>query len=764
MQPRTERKLVFALFLASGISGLIYEVVWLRILSRITGVTTYATAITVAAFMAGLGLGSFIFGKFIDKRKDQLRIYALLQLSVAVIAVVTPILLKISIPLYKYIHEISNQNVNLIIMVRILVSFVSLLIPTTLMGGTLPVLTSYMVKKEGLFGKNFSLLYGLNTLGAVFGVILSGFITIGTLGEWNTIFIGVLINFMVGGIALSLHKKALGFTEETKVTEDKFIAPTDAPISPYPDVVRKIVLIAILISGFTALAYEVIWTRQLILFLETSIYAFSAMLAVFLAGIAIGSIFINKYVDTFKAPVFVFGVLELLVGALSILNLYFFGLLDGHLLSRILSPVVLVFPLTLLFGAIFPVAALCYTKSLNRTGFSVGTLYSFNTIGNVTGALLTGFLLIGLLGSSKTVVLLSFVNVTLGIILLWSEPNKSNRLKLKYLLAVPAVICLAIGFKGKDPFLNVIEKRVSSGARSHQIFHNRETIQGTVTSFIKNASKRLWINGVGQTVLVTETKLMAHLPILLSKEPKEFLVICFGMGTTLKSASVYDGLKITSVELVPEVYKCFKYYHDEAETLLSRKNLKLVAEDGRNFLLLSSDKYDVITVDPSPPIHSAGTVNLYTREFFSLCKNHMTPDGVTCLWFPGSHKSDTLHIENSLYILKTFYSVFPNMTVWRGPHNWGFYIVGTLAETRIDKSKIEQAFKNPRLVKDLSEYDSSCVTSSQLLNLLVLQDKNHIEDATRNASIITDNFPYTEFPLWRYLLHHRKHTGHQGSY
>ncbi len=764
MQLGTERKVIFALFFASGISGLIYEVVWLRILSRVTGVTTYATAITVAAFMAGLGLGSFIFGKFIDRRKDPLRIYALLQLSVAGVALITPILLEIPIPIYKYIHQVSDQNFGLILIARAFVSFISLLIPTTLMGGTLPVLTSYMVKKQGLFGKNFSLLYGLNTLGAVLGVLLSGFITIGALGENNTIAIAVLINLVVGGTAFSLGKKVSALAKATEVGEDRLTATTDTPVSPYADPVRITVLISILISGFTALAYEIIWTRQLILFLETSIYAFSAMLAVFLAGIALGSIFINKYVDTFKTPVFVFGILELLVGALSILNLYFFGLLDSHLLSRILSPIVLVFPLTLLFGAIFPIASLCYVKSVNKTGFSVGALYSFNTIGNVTGALLTGFLLIGLMGSSKTVVLLSFVNVTLGIILLWSEPNKSNRLKLKYLLVVPAVICLTLGFKGKDPFLDVIEKRISNAAHSYQIFHNRETIQGTVTSFIKNGSKGLWINGVGQTVLVTETKLMAHLPILLGKEPKEFLVICFGMGTTLKSASIYDDLNITSVELVPEVYKCFKYYHDEAERLLGRKNLSLIAEDGRNFLLLSSDKYDVITVDPSPPIHSAGTVNLYTREFFSLCKKHLTPNGVMCLWFPGGYRGDALDRENCLYMLKTFYSVFPNMTVWRGPHNWGFYIVGTLTETKIDKSEIEQAFENPRLLKDLSEYDNSCVTSSQLLNLLLLQDKHHIEDATRNASIITDNFPYTEFPLWRYLSHHRKRTTPNGSH
>lgn len=757
MRQNTEKKVIFLLFFASGISGLIYEIVWLRILSRITGVTTYATAVTVAAFMAGLGLGSFIFGKFIDKRKDHLRIYAILQLSIAAIALVTPIFLNASVTIYKYIHQISNHNPNLILLARVLVSFICLLIPATLMGGTLPVLTAYLVKKGGLFGKNFSLLYGLNTLGAVLGVILSGFITIGSIGEWNTTFIAVLINFTVGAVALSLHKKALESLKETEITEEKAIAPPDTTISPYPDVVRTIVLISILISGFTALAYEVIWSRQLILFLETSIYAFSAMLAVFLVGIAIGSIFINKFIDSLKTPLFIFGTLELVIGALSIFNLYLFGPLDSSLLSRIISPIVLVFPLTFLFGAILPIASLCYAKSINRAGYSVGMVYSFNTIGNVAGSLLTGFLFISLLGSSKTVILIGFVNIAIGLILLWAEPNETKSYKLKYLLVIPLVVLLSLGFKGKDPFLNVIVKRIAQDAKTYKIFHNKETVQGTVTSFIKNGSKRLWINGVGQTALVTETKLMTHLPIMLAEKPKDFLVICFGMGTTVKSACIYDDLNITAVELATEVYKCFKYYHDETEKILSRENLKLVAEDGRNFLLLSSDKYDVISVDPSPPIYSAGTVNLYTREFFSLCKDHLTPNGVMCLWLPGSDfEGDTLHIESSLYILKTFYSVFPNMTVWNGPHNWGFYIIGTLNQTNIDKAKIEQAFTNPKLLKDLSEFDNSCTTSSRLLNLLFLQKKDRIENITRDALIITDNFPYTEFPLWRYLLHHRK--------
>jgi spermidine synthase len=516
-------------------------------------------------------------------------------------------------------------------------------------------------------------------------------------------------------------------------------------VSPYPDRVRKIVLIVILISGFTSLAYEVIWTRQLILFLATSIYAFSGMLAVFLTGIAAGSIFMNKFVDKLKAPIVVFGVLELIVGIISIFNLYLIRPLDVGLVSRLSAPLVLVFPLTFIFGAIFPVASLCYVKSTNETGSSVGTLYSFNTIGNIMGSLLTGFLLIALIGSSNTIILLAFVNIALGLILLWSEPHRSIGFRSKYLLTVPIAILLSLGFRGKDPFLDVIEKRIKMGTKNYSIFLNKETVEGTVTSFIQDSYKGLLINGVSMTFLCIETKLMAHLPIALAEKPKNILVICFGMGNTVKSACVYDDLKITSVELVPEVYKCFKYYHDDAEEILRRENLNLVVEDGRNFLLLSEDKYDVITIDPSPPIHSAGAVNLYTKEFLSICRRKLTPEGIICLWVPRTIDAETIHI------LKTFHLVFPEMSLWTGPHRWGLYMIGTLKETSIDNLKLQNAFRNPKLLKDLKEHYDFDKSDTMSVGLLTNKTKN-IEKITKRAKIITDNFPYTEFPLWRNLF------------
>ncbi len=740
------RSIVFLLFFVSGVSGLIYEVVWLRILSRVIGVTAYATAVTLAAFMGGLALGSIVFGRLADRRKDHLRVFALLQLWIAAAAVVTPVILNGSAGLYRYVWEISGHNDVVISAAKAVVSFFSLLIPTMLMGGTLPVLTSFLVRRSGLFGKNFSLLYGLNTLGAVIGVLLSGFVTIGAIGEWNTIFIAVLINLGVGLAALVLYRRRMGSAEQAEATSDVATEAVSRRISMYPDMVRRAVLVVFLISGFTALAYEVIWTRQLILFLQVSIYAFSGMLATFLVGVAVGSMIMNRFVDRLKRPLVIFGILEVAVGVLSIFNLYLFGPLDSSILTRVLSPVVLVLPLTLLFGAIFPIASLCYAKSTEVTGASVGVLYTFNAAGNVAGSLLAGFVFISLLGSSKTVIALGLVNVALGLILLWLEPGRSSFYKLRFLLIVLPAALLALGFRGRDPFLGVIERRIAQGAKQWEIYRNRETVQGTVTSFTKNGGKQLWINGYGQTVLCTETKLMAHLPVMLGEKPKEMLVICFGMGTTATSACIYDDLNITCVELVPEVYRCFGYYHSDAEKVISRPGVRFIANDGRNFLLLSDDKYDVIIVDPSPPIYAAGTVNLYTQEFFALCKEHLTRGGVMCLWFPGGSRQDCLAI------FKTFYSVFENMTVWRGPENWGFYVIGTIAPTNVEVSKIEQAFTNPRLVEDLSEYDNVCVTSEHLLRLYMARDGEDMENNTRTAPIITDNYPYTEFPLWRYLF------------
>jgi spermidine synthase len=363
--------------------------------------------------------------------------------------------------------------------------------------------------------------------------------------------------------------------------------------------------------------------------------------------------------------------------------------------------------------------------------------------------LLAGFWLIPVWGSTNAVIFLALLNVALGLLLLWLDNRSSMRNKICYLTVIPILLLLIFHVQGNDPFLSTITMRIHKIKQiickekdcPYEIFYNKEGIEGTVTAFSINNHKSLWINGIGMTTLCTETKLMSHLPIMYTtKLPKEMLIICFGMGTVLKSATLYPDLNITTVELVAEEYKIFGYYHKTAEKILKLKNVSTIVNDGRNYILLSPKKYDIITVDPAPPIYSAGTVNLYTREFFQTCKERLTPEGVMCLWFPGGQETEVKSL------IRTFYSVFPNMRVYIGPHKWGFYLIGTMKE--VSKSDVrrnmEKAFANPAILKDLGEYDNSCISSRQL-NQMFLWDNNMIKAISKDGVLITDDYPYTEF-------------------
>ncbi len=765
--PRTELimpfvKFVYCCFFLSGISGLMYQVVWLRILSRTTGVTIHATAIVVAAFMAGLAVGSLVLGRIIDKRKDPLRVYAALELLVGCTALLVPYAFSAAVPLYSHVYQVTQENVTITALCCGLVSFLTLLVPTALMGGTLPVMTACLVGRRALFGKSLSMLYGINTLGAVIGVVLSGFFTIGLGGERFTVYMAVAVNLMVAALAYSRYRREVPM-ESVPVSKDDEHTPA-GPISPYSRGVRHAVLAAFAVSGLTSLAYEVIWTKQLILYLTNSIYAFAAMLAVFLTGISLGSMALSRASDRIERPLKYFGILELGVAWLSLGNIYLFPILGdpalplmGDWYLRLAATAILVFPVTFLFGMILPLAGRCYAERTEKSGSGVGMLYGFNTLGCIAGSLLAGFLLVPAIGSTKTILILATANALLGLLLIWLDARP--RLALTW---VSLALCVLFGVTAlnaarEDPFLDTIRRRISyltsesagnnPGQRpSGNIFFNQEGLEGTVTAFESRDGKHLWINGLGMTSLCTETKLMTHLPLALAKDPKEMLVVCFGMGTTVKSAIVYPGLGISAVELVSETFRLFPYYHPGIAAALNNANVRFIANDGRNHLLLSPKKYDVITVDPAPPVWSARTVNLYTSEFFRLCKERLHEGGVMCLWFPEAS------LEDNVSVATTFSSVFPYATIWEGPHQWGMYLIGTTESVplKLVHERIHRMFANPNIVADLREYDQSCDTPEKLLALLrAREDQLAAGRDHRKGPYITDNHPYTEFFLGR---------------
>jgi spermidine synthase len=754
-----QNKLIYLLFFLSGISGLIYETVWLRVLIRVLGSTVYATSIVLSAFMAGLAVGSYFFGRFVDRYRNPLRLYALLELGVGITAIVLFFLFGQLIPLYHAIYtSVGGARITLTF-IQALILFGCLLVPTSLMGGTLPVLSTHTKLHKTAFTIRVGNLYGLNTLGAVLGVVGSGLFTLGSIGEMNTVFIGVFINLLVSLIAFSLSSaikipQAAPASSEAKAAVVSQKAKTEY-ISPYSSFTRRMVLVAYALNGFAALAYEVVWTRMFQLHLGTSIYAFSMMLGVYLIGVALGSIWGGGYINKLKDPLGFFGFTQVFIAFYSILGLYLFTIFKPvsttiALFNIIMLPVVMVLPITFVLGLIFPAVSRSYVEKEEEVGSGVGRLYSMNTFGCILGSLVCGFILIRVLGTKGTILALAGVNLVIGLaIALTSQARVKSS---KYLKPVYAGLILSIllGIFSPDPFYAVLKKEIYELlGEDMEIYYHKESVAATTTAFgsrIKPLSKYLWINGIGMTFLCTETKLMAHLPLILNENPQDILVVCFGMGTTLRSARVHKDLQCDVVELVPETYECYKYFHKDGHQVLADPRVHHFVDDGRNFLLMRDKKYDVITMDPAPPLWSAGTVNLYAQEFFELCRSRLKPGGIMSLWVPPHAVTEVR------MIMRTFQTVFPNATVWRGIQYPGFYLIGSVEPLKINPERFRQAYQDKDILADLTEWDNLVPTPEAMMGLYLLSPEE-LTAFVRGEPIITDNHPYTEFPLWRQTFH-----------
>jgi len=255
-------------------------------------------------------------------------------------------------------------------------------------------------------------------------------------------------------------------------------------------------------------------------------------------------------------------------------------------------------------------------------------------------------------------------------------------------------------------------------------------------------TRLLTVNGVSMTYRHAETQLMAHLPLALQQNPQKVLTICFGMGTTFVSAR-RAGMQVDFVELCPYVVESFPYFQ-ENPAMLNEPGVGPFITDGRNYLLLSDEKYDLITIDPPPPPYSAGTVNLYTREFYELCKQRLTPEGIVCQWIPVPASTEAQY----KMLLRTFMEVFPHTTVWGSVNRMGTYLIGTPERLAIDRKRFNSYFERPEIKEDLLLYADEVVDGHEVLSMLLLD-----EDAARyyvqGAPVLTDDLPLIEFPLFQ---------------
>ena len=745
-------------FFLSGVSGLVYQIVWVRMLTRFLGSTTAATATVLCVFMGGLALGAFLGGRVADRIRNQILGYIVLEVGIAFIALLSSFaIITVFGSVYVDFYRFFGNNYFSLTVARVLFSMLCLLPPTVLMGATLPVLISFITRHGIHFQSGFGRLYSINTFGAVFGVLLAGFFLLGTIGEGSSLFVAALFNLLAAAIVIRLEKSLKSEAQATRTLLETE-KPETVPL-PFPGRIRIWSKITIFVSGFTALSYEILWTRFLTLPLKTSIYAFSFMLAQFLIGIALGSWLSTRFSLSKDKPIAAFGFIEILIGFLTVLGMLFFSILgqisDGFI-SRyyigVLASVLMVLPVAIAFGWQFPIAVRCCISDTTVPGKETGRAYFLNTFGCILGSVTTGFFLLPFIGTAKAMVILGLVNILLGGILLWISPGR-ERGRMPAVGALLAACFVVVVFLVGNPYKMVMHKRAVRylGPDTEMYAFFEGTAGTTVPAGVTENpfARLLFINGEGVTALVSETKLMAHLPMALVPDPKSVLVICFGMGTTVRSASRFPSHNnhIDAVDIVPKVFDSFIFFHDDAEEVKALPNIDLYAEDGRNFLLVRKTLYDVITIDPAPPIYSAGTVNLYTREFLELCKSRINKDGVVCLWLPPAAGSELI------MIMKTFVNVFPGASLWGGIDSPGFYLIGGHRPFGQTEEDIKKLVKRLSAIPDLSEWQGYYKNENVLKNLYLL-GPDAFSKLVKNVPEVTDDHPYTEFPLWRGVLTH----------
>ena len=727
---------ILAIFVASGAAGLIYQVVWSRELVLVFGNTTQAVATIVTAFLACLGLGSLLGGRLADRTSRPLPLYGALELGIAACGLVLPFVFGRLGDVYRGAYGQLLENPAQLTAVRFALAFAAVAPATLLMGMTLPVLARHLVRSLEETGHRLGELYAANTLGAMAGTLLAGFLLIEFLGLQLTSYVAVLLNLLAGAVALLLARR-----EAPQPPDAGPAAPAGRPTAR-----RRVVLGATFVSGFVALALEVLWTRMLAEGTGSNIYIFTGILAVYLAGIGLGSALYRRWSAPGRDLVGVLGLCLAGVGLTALVTVVLGSGVAGRY-PFLVETVVVLLPATVLMGYGFPLAGRLVTRSTAETGGSVGLLYAANTAGSILGSFSAAFILAGTIGTNGSVLLLGALDLLVGAALVVTEPAwRARAVRLAGAgLALAAVLALAASSLELPVTRTVTENALRKTGQP--VTHAEDELATVDTVAEPGYGKRLLVGGVGMTSLTVDTKLMAYLPKALRPEAKDFLVICFGMGSTYRSG-LKLGLRTDAVELSPTVPSRMPVFFPDADGFLHHPNGKVTISDGRNYVRLSRKRYDMIAVDPAPPIESAGSVVLYTREFLTEGRARLNPGGVFLLWVPYA-----LPMEDFKTHVRTFANVFPHARAMLGPGGHGVYLVGSDQPMEFGADQVKRVLGTPEAVADLGDSPEIGEIDGDGWVRVVRQAEwladRQVRDFTGPGPEITDDRPRSEYFFWR---------------
>ena len=710
----------FTFFLVSGFCSILYEIVWLRLAMAQFGVTTALASIVISVFMAGLGLGSWGSGRLIRSYENRvnippLRFYALAELLVGISALLVPVQLLWGRKLLEWTGASSSWAYYLGSGLWIALTLVPW---CACMGATIPVAMLAIRRwNPERSQRSFSYLYLSNVLGAVIGATFP-LLLIELYGFRDTLKIGAACN---GLLALSAMLLSLGRIE-SQPTGPVQAAPAMKEVASQAFSQGDKPLLLLFLTGLTSIGMEVVWIRQFTPYLGTVVYAFASILATYLVSTFIGLQIYRVWSGRNRREG---NLIWVLLGLFALLPLLAAN--PGIHTSRLLRLIVGIAPFSGVLGFLTP---LLVDRWSGGDPARAGKAYAVNVLGCILGPLLSGFLLLPLI--SERGVLFVF---SLPWLLMAVRPAGTSGRRLDWQAGVSYAVvlsALALVFTQKsyeDQF-----------GHSEVLRDNTATIVATG----EGRNKRLRVNGVGITGLTPITKFMAHLPLaFLGRPPKNALVVCFGMGTTYRSLMSW-GIPVTAVELVPSVPRVFGYFHADGPALLRSPLSHVVIDDGRRYLERTPEQYDVITIDPPPPVQAAGSSLLYSKEFYAIIRRRLRPEGILQQWLPGGDAVVRASVARALK------ESFPYVRVFHSVEGWGYHFLASESPLP-DPTAAELAAHLPaKAATDLLEWGPEATPEGQFADVLKREiSLDGLIQQAPAASALQDDRPVNEYYLMR---------------
>lgn len=749
-------RIVVAVFVASGGAGLIYQVVWSQQLVFLFGNTTEAIGTIVTAFMAGLGLGGLVGGLLGPRLRRPLLVYGVVEVAVGGAALLVPQALQLIADVYRTAYDTTGPGQ--LTLVRLLLTMATLTPVTFLMGLTLPLLTRHLVDSMRTAGARMGQLYGANTLGAMAGTLFAGLILIELLGFSGTAHVAVALNVLAGCVALLLALREVTERAERQDLERSASQGHDDPGGDAAGVrgLRGVLFVATFLSGFVALALEVLWTRLLAEGSGSLAYHFVVILAVYLLGIGVGGGLYRTLSSPERDTLQTLALAFVGVAASTLLTVPLGIALGSDYMARAL----ILLPGTICMGYAFPLSARLLTRDAAHGSRSIGVLYACNTVGSILGSLGATFVLATTLGTNRSILVLGAVaaTVAVGLLAMPARPRPLGRsLRLTPLAAVSIALVLVPPLLAATPL-----GRTSTElwlTRDEEPYHHVEDRFSTVDAEGgAPKDRRIYVSGTAMTALSVDTKVMAYLPKAIHPDATRFLNIAFGMGTTYRSA-INLGMRTDAVDLSPSVPQQMPTFYPDAERYLHSPLGRIITADGHNYVRLSSSSYDIISSDPPPPIESAGTGLLYSREFYADAHRRLNPGGLMLQWLYLGVNMNELKQH-----LHTFRSVFPHVQVLISPMQGGIYLLGSDRPISWDGDTVARVFGSPAASRDIEDAPDYWRVAGRswpsVLNGMRWLDGEAVDRFAGSAPLITDDHPLTEYFLLRRMFTDRNDRGH----